>query len=253
MSEQDPEFETTGSGAPIYRYEDVEPEPFSLAAGDEEAIAAISAHIEQHVGPISSVFHEIVSDKVHIDVHIVAPNKDFPFYTLVTSGMSDLAMMVPEGAEDVRYAELCVLLPSTWPMPDVGQLGSTFENEDAYWPIGWMKFIARFPHEYRTWLGSGHTIPNGENAAPFASNTKLGCMMLLPSLSLPGEFHELKISEEKTIYFYSLYAIYKEEMHLKMNKGVEALLEKFDEQGISDVLDITRPNVAKKKGFLGLW
>nr|WP_052695379.1 suppressor of fused domain protein [Hymenobacter sp. AT01-02] len=78
-------------------------------------------------------------------------------------------------------------------------------------------------------------------------------MLLLPSLSLPGEFHELKISEEKTIYFYSLYAIYKEEMHLKMNKGVEALLEKFDEQGISDVLDITRPNVAKKKGFLGLW
>ncbi|UOQ53696.1 suppressor of fused domain protein [Hymenobacter cellulosivorans] len=253
MTEQDPEPEKTASGAPVYRYEEVEPAPFSLAAGDEATIEAISDHIEQHVGKISSVFHEIISDKVHLDVHIVEPSKDFPFYTLVTSGMSDLPMTVPEGEEDARYAELCILLPSTWPMAENGDVVGVSEDDDAYWPIGWMKFLARFPHEYHTWLGVGHTIPNGEEAAPYASNTKLGCMLVLPSISLPKEFRELKISEDKTINFYCLYCLYPEEMQLKMDKGLDALLDKFEEYGMSDVLDIARPNVVSKKGFLGLW
>ncbi|WP_262922977.1 suppressor of fused domain protein [Hymenobacter cellulosilyticus] len=116
-----------------------------------------------------------------------------------------------------------------------------------------MKFLARFPHEYHTWLGVGHTIPNGEEAAPFADTTKLGCLLLLPSLSLPEAFRELKISEEKTINFHCLYFIYREEMNLKMEKGVDALIDKFEEFGISDVLDVDRPNTMKKKGFMGLW
>ncbi|UOQ66541.1 suppressor of fused domain protein [Hymenobacter volaticus] len=257
MTEQDPESEQelSASGSPIYRYEDVEPADFSLASGDDEAIQAISDHIERHIGLVSGVFHELISDKVHIDVHFVEPSADFPFKVLVTSGMSDLPMTVPEGAEDMRYAELCILLPSTWEFP---QLGPDTDDEDdeienTYWPIRWLKFLARFPHEYNTWLGHGHTIPNGEEAAPYASNTKLGCMLLLPSLSLPDEFRELKINDEKTINFYCLYAIYKEEMDLKMRKGYEVLLDKFEKYGITDVVDLNRPNAAAKKGFLGLW
>lgn len=254
---QNPEPEKSPSGAPIYRYEDIEPAEFSLATGDDQAIEAISDHIERHIGPVLGVFHEIISDKVHLDVHIVAPSADYPFYVLVTSGMSDLPMTVPPGAENVRYTELCMLLPSTWPMPDFTG-GDTFDDEDedeSYWPIWWLKFMARFPHEYQTWLGFGHTMPNGENAEPFASTTQLGCMLLLPSLSLPAAFGELKVNEEKTIHFYSLYAIYKEEMELKMDKGYEALVDKFEQFGITDVLDLDRPNTAatKKKGFLGLW
>jgi len=254
MTEQEPEPdqhpEQSESGAPIYRYEDVEPAEFSLATGDDEAIAAISRHIEQHVGPISGVFHELISDQVHIDVHFVPPTADFPFNVLVTSGMSDRPMTVPAGAEDVRYAELCVLLPSTWPLGAVGQ--GTPRDED-YWPIEWLKYLARFPHEYHTWLGAGHTIPNGESAEPFAANTKLGCMLVLPAISLPEAFGELQVSAEKTIHFYCLYPLYKEEMDLKMRQGFEAVLDKFEEHGITDVIDPDRPNTAKKKGFLGLW
>jgi hypothetical protein len=91
----------------------VEPAEFQLALGDEQAIEAISAHIKQHIGTISGVFHEIISDKVHLDVHCVLPGADFPFHVLVTLGMSDLPMTVPAGAEGARYAQLCVLLPSS--------------------------------------------------------------------------------------------------------------------------------------------
>lgn len=34
-------------------------------------IDAISAHIERHVGRVHMVFHEIVSDELHIDIHHV--------------------------------------------------------------------------------------------------------------------------------------------------------------------------------------
>lgn len=41
------------------------------ATGDGENIDAISNHIEKYIGKIDCVFHEIISDKVHIDVHWV--------------------------------------------------------------------------------------------------------------------------------------------------------------------------------------
>ncbi|MDO7844897.1 suppressor of fused domain protein [Hymenobacter sp. M29] len=244
----DDEPELSPSGAPIYRYEDVEPAPFELASGDDVTISAISDHIERHLGPVKGVYHEIISDKVHLDVHVVAPSADFPFYALITSGMSDRPMNVPPeaSADDApRFAELCILLPSTWNIPDdPADIAEVFEDENVYWPIRWLKILARLPHEYHTWLGFGHTIPNGENAEPFSDETELGCMLLLTALSLPEEFQTLEISSDKTVQFYTLYPIYREEMDLKMEQGVDALLDKFDEHGIGDVLDLTRPNTA---------
>jgi hypothetical protein len=241
--------ETSPSGAPIYRYEGVEPAPFELASGDEDTIAAISDHIERHLGPIAGVFHELISDQVHLDVYIVAPSADFPFYTLVTSGMSDRPMAVPPEAdpdEAPPYAELCILLPSTWPLPAPGEdSAEAFEDENVYWPIRWLKMVARLPHEYHTWLGFGHTIPNGEEAEPFADDTEQGCMLLLTAISLPEEFQTLQVRSNKTVQFYTLYPLYREEMELKMNQGVGALLDRFEEYNISDVLDLTRPNVAR--------
>jgi hypothetical protein len=243
-SQDEPEL--TPSGAPIYRYE--EAAPFELASGDDVTIAAISEHIERHLGPVSGVYHELLSDKVHIDVHVVPPSADFPFFALFTSGMSDRPMTVPPGAptdEAPPYAELCILLPSTWNIPaDSADVANVFEDENVYWPIRWLKMLARLPHEYGTWLGFGHTIPNGEAAEPFSDETELGCMLLLTALSLPEEFQTLEISPEKTVKFYTLYPIYREEMDLKMEQGVDALIDLFEECGIGDVLDLMRPNTA---------
>ena len=249
------EKERSESGDPIYRYEQVKPKDFTPAIGDGDNIEAISGHIEKHVGPIHTVFHEIISDLVHIDVHWVKPSEAFPFHTLVTSGMSDLPMTVPEGLEEHRFAELCILLPTDWVIEgaDYKTMEAAFENENNYWPVRWLKTIARFPHEYDTWVGYGHTIPNGEKAEPFADNTKQGCMMLMPSLSLGPDFHELKINEDKTIQFFCLYPLYKEEMDFKLKKGSDALLDKFDKYNVMDIIAVDRTNTCLKKGLFGLW
>jgi hypothetical protein len=48
----------------------------------EECIEQISNHIEAHLGEIAGVFHEIVSDTVHVDVHIVKTNRKIPKYKI---------------------------------------------------------------------------------------------------------------------------------------------------------------------------
>ncbi len=247
--------EKTPSGEPIYRHEESKKKDFEFAIGNEQSIELISNHIEKYVGSIESVFHEIVSDIVHVDIHWVKPSSSFPFHTFVTSGMSDMPMIVPDGYDKYKYAELCILLPSHWDIhyEKFKLMEDIFRDETSYWPIRWLKYIARFPHEYETWLGFGHTIPNGETAEPFASNTMLGCMLIMPSLSLPIEFSDLKVSETKSIKFYCLYPLYKEEMDFKLTKGVDALLDKFDKFGIRDVIDTKRPNCCIKKGLFGLW
>jgi hypothetical protein len=251
MSEQ----EKSESGEPIYRYDNVKPKEFTPAAGDVESIEAISDHIEKNIGKIESVFHEIVSDLVHIDVHWVKPSNRFPFHALITSGMSDMPMNTPIEFEDSKYVEVCILLPDNWIIgpDDYLTMEEAFKDENNYWPVRWLKTIARFPHEYDTWVGYGHTIPNGENADPFASNTGFGCILLMPSLSLGKEFFELKINGSKTISFYCLYPLYKEEMDFKLKKGVDALIDKFDKYRVADVVDIERPNTCLKKGLFGLW
>ena len=228
------------SGTKIFRYTDGEKE--WEAAHGEECIEEISDHVERYIGKINMVYHEMLSDTVHIDVHHVAPSKERPFHTLVTSGMSDLPMKVPEEAGSTKYMELMFTLPSDWEISE-----ESFQDERWYWPVRELKFLARFPHKFDTWLGWGHTIPNGDPAAPFAENTQLNGVILLPSINVPEDFYALKIDDEKIIEFYSVIPLYEEEMNLKLQKGSDELLDKFDKYGVSDIVDINRRNVAKKR------
>jgi hypothetical protein len=243
------EQERSEAGNPIYRHKKEQENKFTPASGDGENIEAIDDHITKHIGPVEMVFHEIVSDHVHIDIHWVKATAERPYHVLVTSGMSDKPMHTPAEIDAPNYLELCILLPPDWKIDE-----KAFKDENNYWPVRWLKIVARLPHQYNTWVGYGHTIPNGENSDPFASGTKLGCVILLPSLTLPQDFFELK-TEHKTITFFCLYPLYKEEVDFKMKYGTDKLLDEFDKSGISDILDVNRPNAcaSKKKGLFGLW
>jgi predicted Zn finger-like uncharacterized protein len=218
------------------------PRELTPALGDAETIEQISAHIEQHVGKIATVYHELISDLVHIDIHLVEPTREQPFHTLITSGMSDLPMHPPEGAEDCRFAELLLCLPPDWPLSR-----EAFEDERNYWPIRWLKMLARFPHEYDTWLWFGHSVPNGDPPQPFAANTALCCQLLLAPVLVPEEFLVLPLSEEKSICFFSVVPLYREEMDFKLKHGTDALVERFERHQVTEMLDPTRQNVCKKK------
>jgi predicted Zn finger-like uncharacterized protein len=231
--------EYSESGTPIFRHPERETE-FTPVAGDADSIEAISEHIAAHLGAVDGVFHELVSDLVHIDVHMVGPSEDRPYHTLVTSGMSDLPMTVPEGAEEYRHAELLLSLPEAWPLTE-----EAFNDERNYWPIRWLKMLARLPHEYNTWLSWGHTVPNGDPPNPFAPNTKLCCALVMQPLLVPEDFLELTMPDDRVVHFYALVPLYREEMEFKLKHGTEALLERFAAAEVNELLDVRRTNVCK--------
>ncbi len=211
-------------------------------ADGEMCLEQISAHIEQHLGPVSGVFHEIVSDAVHIDVHIVPATADFPYLRLVTSGMSDRAMTLPDGIEAPQHMELMMTLPGDWQLQH-----EAFEDERHYWPIRLLKTLARLPHKHATWLGFGHTVPNGDPAAPYADGVGFDGAIVLPSISAPDGFSELVIDADKTIVFMAVVPLYPEEMALKLHKGTDALLDRFSRKQVNDICEPGRANVAKKR------
>ena len=231
--------ERSESGAPIFRHSasEARSEPVGgVSQFDEE----IETHIDKHFKNRGPVYHEIVSDLFHLDIELIEPTTDRPYTTLITNGMSSLPMNAPKGAEESKYAELVLSLPPDWPLTK-----EALANDRNYWPIRWLKVLARLPHRYNTWLWASHTVPNGDPPQPFADNTQLCCALILIPFLVPESFLSLEVDPSTTIHFLSFVPIYKEEMNLKLQKGLDPLLSLFEKAKVSELLDINRPNTCK--------
>ncbi len=235
------EEERSESGNPIYRYEERK-KPFGLALASSEDVELIENHIEKHIGKAAMVWHELISDLVHLDVHHIKPTAERNVHTLITTGMSDLPMNPPPKAEECKYAELMITLPPEWPISE-----EAFKNEENYWVVGLLKLLARFPHVYETWLWWGHTMPNGDPAVPFHNSNNFIGAILAPPIKVPKDFITLQCNPDKVVHFFSVIPLYQEEMDLKLKRGMDPLFELFDRYNVSEVIDIRRKNVAKKK------
>ena len=204
-------------------------------------IDAISNHIERHVGPVHTVFHEIVSDDLHIDVHHVKSSLFRRYEVLVTSGMSAFPMAVPEGTNQPRFAEIVTTLPKGWPLTK-----EAFGDERHYWPVRLMKSLARLPYQANTWLGFGHTIGHGETddgCKPYAAGTTLCAAAILPPSSLGEEFWCMKREDEEDIYFWAAVPLHPAELEFKLQHGIDPLLDLFDQRGVTDRIDPQRASV----------
>jgi len=227
----------SASGVPVYRHQHRDRQ-FRAPVRDENAIARIKEHICRHVGQTAIVYHEIVSDLVHIDIHVVEPTPSRDFYTLITTGMSDEPMTTPEGAKGYEYSELLICLPPSWPM-----FKEDWQEEQNYWPVRWLRSLARFPHEYDTWLWVGHTLPNGDPPQPYASNTRFCCALLATPVLFGDALAELKVDSQKTVYFHGFIPLYEEEIDVKLNLGTGELFDRLSRNGVTELLDIKRESV----------
>lgn len=248
-----PVVEKSGSGASVYRHQ-LPTAPPEIVVQGTPFLPQISKHIERTIGPAPMVFHEIISHTIHLDLHVVPPTNQPPskahpagtyHHTVVTSGMSSKPMNVPKGNGGPRFMELMIALPPNWPglRMDGTFDSAAMKDERHWWPMRWLKQVAQLPSEFNTFVGMNHTIPNGEEAAPFARNTRLGCMMVTPPFLSP-QSAKLIINDHVTIYFLALMPLYPEEMQLKMSRGADALNDLLDNAGLQELIDIQRVNVA---------
>lgn len=231
--------EHSASGDPIYRHPPRN-EEWVPPDMEDSSLEAISSHIERHIGKIDMVWHEIMSDLVHIDVHQVAPTKDRPFWTLITSGMSDLPMTVPEGMADRRFCEVMLCLPRDWKTS-----AEDFKDERYYWPLRWLKILARFPHEYKTWFGEGHSIPHGDPPSPIHDSVPFVGVMLSRPKTVSVDFWSLPVRADKTVQFYSVLPLHPAEIELKLQEGAAALEELLERRKVTEVVDLGRRAVTR--------
>ena len=221
------------------RYEEPIGDP-KLGFESARDLEAISDHIERHWGKVEEVFHEIVSEYVHIDIHLVRATAERPYHFLLTSGMSDRPMLVPEGEEERGYAELLLALPATWPVDH-----ASFRDERNYWPFRQLKQAARFPHVYKTWLWYAHTFSNGDPPEPYAPDVSFCASILSIPALCDQEAWQLEISPEKRIHFLSLIPIYEEELRFARSTGSNALFDRLDDIDITELVFKNRKNVCK--------
>jgi hypothetical protein len=238
--------ERSGSGSLIYRHKRVQ-RPFRVATGAESGLReGIEAHLGAFLGDSTVVWHELVSDLVHVDVFAWAPRDERPWHTFVTVGMSDLPMRVPPDALEqgvARRAELMLCLPSSWPVPQMGAANESWTDE-SYFPIRWLKTLARLPHEYHTWLGFGHTVPNGDPPEPLTPSTSLCGWLLVPPMTVPKAFRRLEIDNEQ-VDFFGVIALDRDELDHKLANGVESLFAGFDRNGVNELLDLSRASTVR--------
>ena len=202
---------------------------------EQEDWDAVEAHMERYFGPCDNVFHEIMSPDIHVDIYIMKPTPQRNYYVLSTFGMGAHRMNVPEelAEKKLERAEIIVTLPPDWKVTESG--------EEWYWPIRWLKILARLPINEEGWLGWGHTIANPDDA-PFAENTKLCGLVLTEPQGFDEDAVCCPLPGGDEVNFYHMIPLTFEEMQFKLAHDAQTLLARFTPEQLA-VVDIHRESV----------
>lgn len=192
----------------------------------------LKIYIEKTFGKISHTMSDMTPNKITCDIHVISPTDKTPYYTLVTSGMGAYMMSVPDEITPA-YSELLIRLPADW------QLDS--DDERDFWPIRQLKNLACLPFYRQSYFSSGHTV-----SVETLAGTNFECMLLLEADD-GDDIAVAKLSEDKSVIFYSLVPLYHQEMLYKLDKGNMALMQALEEAQIPypPVVDIHRINVCE--------
>lgn len=213
------------------------PEVYDQAEWD-----VVEEHINTYFGEYLKVFHELESPDIHVDVCLVPPTRERPYYSLVTLGMGAHRMNVPEELADKKLerAELLIALPPDWRLDR-----DSMQDENWYWPIRLLKSSARLPIANNTWLGWGHTIGLGDGETYADSNKFCGALLTSP-LGCEDGSAWCTLPNGDDVNFYQLTPLYQEEIEFKCSNGAEPLLDMFNAAEVDYVVDIHRANLLKE-------
>ncbi len=196
----------------------------------------IESHFEQLFNTSKDkhrVFHELVSEKVHIDLHLLEPTEEFPYFVLFTTGMSDLPMNL-EGSEWAfkkiyeRSELFCILNPEEFPV----------------WMIELMKKCAIYPHICNSFIIQYNTLQLTEDNHPFADDTELSSVFFttLKDTAICEKYGDkleyIQTTDSNYINLLYLYPIYAEELEYKLENDSHMLFEKLFPNGIASIKDL---------------
>ncbi len=161
-----------------------------------------------------------------------------PISVLVTNGLSDYKMPVPEMLEGREYNELYFCLPSYWEWEDM-------ENPRTNWVFDWIQRLAKHVVEKNTWFGHGHTMPCGSNMESLSETMLQNHFILTDPMLLENELAPIKVGD-KEVRFLAIIPMFPDEMDYKQGKGTFKLLQKFSNKSVTEQLDDFRSTVLKR-------
>lgn len=214
---------------------------------NEEEQIALETYIEKTFGKFDQVIHELESPDIHCDIYIIEPSPERNYYTLVTGGMGAFPMFTPEDYPAQPFAELAINLPPTWNLKS--------EDEKDYWPIRWLKNLARLPIIHQTYLGHGHTIPTNDTL----EGTPFDCLMLIGAVTQEESGEDDDENEDdmlwavaelptgKAVGFFYVVPLYPEETNFKLDQSADDLLDRMGAANIPypPIVEVDRVNVCE--------
>jgi hypothetical protein len=221
--------EKSEGGSLIRRYGNQAPDvPRGVTESSTEFARAREEVYARLFGEAASVSHEIVPLVPHIDVYSYNPgHRGRDFCTLITGGMSDLEMNVPAEAKRApRRVELVFYCS---------------EQRQEY--IDTLRQLAHFPHAYKTWIGSGHTMPNGDPPEPLWGSAVLDTILFMPTIVRPDDALADQLSlAGQPVHFLWVVPLTTPETNLKLAKGFNAILDLFGQHRHPHVFNADRPS-----------
>ncbi|MDX2359438.1 MAG: suppressor of fused domain protein [Crocinitomicaceae bacterium] len=158
-----------------------------------------------------------------------------PVTVIVTNGLSDYRMPVPEKLVGKEHNELYFCLPNYWEWEDAA-------NPNMNWVFPWIQRLAKFVVEKETWFGHGHTMPCGKEELALSNSMQQNHFLLSDPILLEQELAPIDL-EDKTIHFLGIIPVFKDEFQYKQSRGTFKLLTKFMNKGVTEKLDDFRYSV----------
>src|SRR5262249_12895865 len=205
--------EKTPSGGTVIRHRNLETRRGFPEVDTRGFLETREGAYKRLFGEAIDVSHEIVPLVPHVDVYrFKGGMREREMCTLVTGGMSDLPMTMPRGAGDApRRVELIFYCD---------------EGKDEY--IATLRWLAHFPHDARSWLGAGHTVPNGNPPSLFWGSDSLDTILFMPPIVNKHQ----RLSEDLVlggdpVHFLWVVPLTTAECNFKLDRGFGALLDLF--------------------------
>ncbi len=201
-----------------------------LSAGPAERIAFRNRVYEQRFGPRTECLID-EDPQMRVDLSIHAPHGGREFNTLVTNGMSDYPIAMPNGQRSVR-AELV--------------LYATHVDETA---LQILRTAAKLPYKKKQGLSIGTTGSFSELSTSFSGSKLTDCVYLLPVVESDSKPIGAKEQLGSSIQLFWLVAITEAERKLIENGGIHRFLSLLEKNGHGVYFDLTRDCYVKRKGW----
>lgn len=162
-----------------------------------------------------------------------------PVTVIMTNGLRNYSMPVPEKLMGQEHIELFFCLPSYWDLTDLN-------NGTMNWPFTWLEKLGKHLVDSETWYGPGHTFSNGNPLKPFSETMKSDHLLIIDPIKLEEHLTPAKLGD-KQIHFLAAIPIFEQEFDIKMAKGYGKFMRKFRAKNGSEIVDDYRENIFKSR------